>query len=69
MIYALNVNHGTLKRQNVERKIRANTFVTKGSAVAAVASHLRMREHFVGDTIVIIICGANICLETLKNIS
>ena len=38
-----------------------------GVAVA-IASYLKMREHFAGKTIVIIICGANISLETLKSI-
>jgi len=45
------------------------TASTANHGVAVVtASYLKMREHFAGKTIVIIICGANIILETLKSI-
>ena len=40
----------------------------EGAAAVAVASYLRARERFTGKNIVIVICGANISLETLKRI-
>ena len=40
----------------------------EGAAAVAIASYLKMKEQFNGKNVVIIICGANISLEVLKNI-
>ena len=50
------------------RTPRKFDMLIEGSAAVVVASYLKMREHFAGKTIVIIISGANINLETLKSI-
>jgi threonine dehydratase len=38
----------------------------EGAAAVAIASYLKTRDRFIGNSVVIIICGANISLETLK---
>ena len=40
----------------------------EGSAAVSIAGYLRMKERFAGQRVAIILCGANIDLDTLKNI-
>ncbi len=40
----------------------------EGAAAVAIASYLKMRHRLVGNNVVIVICGANISLETLKGV-
>ncbi len=40
----------------------------EGAAAVAIASFLQQQEHFAGKNVVIVLCGANIGLETLKGI-
>jgi threonine dehydratase len=40
----------------------------EGSAAVAIASFLQQQERFVGKNVVIVLCGANISLATLKEI-
>jgi threonine dehydratase len=46
--------------------MQAHHMLIEGAAAVAVASYLKTRERFVGQDVVIVICGANISLETLK---
>ena len=48
--------------------IQNHHILIEGAAAVAIASYLKMHERFTGKNVVIIICGANIDLETLKNI-
>ena len=40
----------------------------EGAAAVAIASYLKTRERFAGQNVVVVICGANISLKTLKSI-
>ena len=55
-------------KESLRLFLQIHHMLIEGSAAVAVASYLKMREHFAGKTIVIIICGANISLEMLKSI-
>jgi threonine dehydratase len=48
--------------------ISAEQLLVEGAAGVAVAAYLKERARFRGQNVVIIICGANIGLETLKQI-
>ena len=40
----------------------------EGSAAVPIAVFMRMKEQFKGKTVVILLCGSNITLETLRSI-
>lgn len=40
----------------------------EGAAGVAIAALLKMKEQFKGQTVVVVICGANISLDTLKSV-
>ncbi len=40
----------------------------EGAAAVAIASYLKLKEKFVGKNVVIVLCGANIGVETLRKI-
>ena len=46
--------------------IGTHHMLIEGAAAVAIASYLKTRERCVGKNVVIVICGANISLETLK---
>jgi threonine dehydratase len=48
--------------------IQNHHILIEGAAAVAIASYLKIHERFTGKNVVIIICGANIDLETLKKI-
>ncbi len=48
--------------------MQTHHMMIEGAAAAAISSYLKMSERFKGKNVVIIICGANIGLEVLKNI-
>ena len=48
--------------------VRKHRMLIEGSAAVAIASYLKMRHQFVGKNVVIVICGANISLDVLKEI-
>ena len=48
--------------------ISAHRMLIEGSAAVAIASFLQQRDRFEGKNVVIVLCGANIGLETLKEI-
>jgi len=48
--------------------MQTHHMMIEGAAGVAIASYLKMKEQFKGKNVVIIICGANISLETLKEI-
>ena len=48
--------------------ISAQHMLIEGSAAVVIASFLKMQERFHGKNVVILLCGANIGLKTLKEI-
>ena len=46
--------------------IDTHHMLIEGAAAVAVASYVRLRERFVGQNVVIVLCGGNIGLDTLK---
>jgi threonine dehydratase len=48
--------------------VQAHHMLIEGAAAVAVASYIKMRDRFVGKNIVIVICGANISPDVLKEI-
>lgn len=46
----------------------AHHMLIEGAAAVAIASFLQQQEYFAGKNVVIVLCGANIGLETLKGI-
>jgi len=48
--------------------MEAHHMLIEGAAAVAIAAYLKRRERFVGENVVIVICGANIGLETLKEV-
>jgi len=48
--------------------LQTQHMLIEGAAAVAIASYLNLRERFAGQQVVIIICGANISIETLKTI-
>jgi threonine dehydratase len=48
--------------------VRAHHMLIEGAAAVAIASYIKMRDRFAGKSVVIVICGANISLDALKEI-
>jgi threonine dehydratase len=48
--------------------MRAHRMMIEGAAAVAIASFLKVQERFRDKTVVLVICGANIGLETLKQV-
>jgi threonine dehydratase len=48
--------------------IGTHHMLIEGAAAVAIASYLKTRQRFVGKNVVIVICGANIHLETLAEV-
>jgi threonine dehydratase len=48
--------------------MRAHRMMIEGAAAVAVASFLKVSERFKDKTVVLIICGANIGLDTLRQV-
>ncbi len=55
-------------RESLRTFIQTQHLLIEGAAAVSVASYLKMREGLTGKNVVIIICGANIPLETLKSV-
>ena len=48
--------------------IETHHMLIEGAAAVSIASYLKMRDRFAGSNVVIVICGANISLETLRDV-
>lgn len=48
--------------------IETHHMLIEGAAAAAIAAYIKTHERFPGQNVVIVICGANISLKTLKTI-
>jgi len=48
--------------------IEAHHMLIEGAAAVAVASYLVLQKRFKGKNVVIVLCGANIALETLRDV-
>lgn len=55
-------------KKSLRQFIETQHMLIEGAAAVSVASYLKMRERFTDKNVVIVICGANINLETLKSI-
>ncbi len=55
-------------RQAMHLFIEAHNMLIEGAAAVPLAALLKMPERFQGKTVVIVLCGANISLETLKSV-
>jgi threonine dehydratase len=53
---------------NLREFMRTRHTMIEGSAAVAIASFMKSRDRFAGKNIVVVLCGANISMETLKNI-
>ena len=53
---------------NLRRFLHAQHMLIEGSAAVPIAALLKRREQFAGQNVVILLCGANIDPETLKNV-
>ena len=48
--------------------IDTHHLLIEGSAAVAIAAYLQRKEMFIGKNVVIVVCGANISLDLLKQI-
>jgi threonine dehydratase len=55
-------------KESLRLFVRTEHMLLEGAAAVAVAAYLKTRERFAGKSVVIVICGANIDLETLKSV-
>lgn len=55
-------------RASLRSFVETHHMLIEGAAAVAIAAYLKTRERFVGGNIVIVICGANISLETLTEV-
>lgn len=55
-------------RDNLLEFIDAHHQLIEGAAAVAIASYLKVRKKFAGKNVVIVLCGANIGVATLKEI-
>ena len=55
-------------KESLRMFIQNQHMLIEGAAAVAVASYLKMRKCFTDQNVVIVICGSNINLETLKSI-
>ncbi len=55
-------------KQSLRLFMEAHHMLIEGAAGVAIASYLKLGERFAGKNVVIVICGANIGLETLKEV-
>lgn len=55
-------------KKSLREFIQHQHMLIEGAAAVAVASYLKMRDRFAGRRVVVVICGANIDVETLKSV-
>jgi len=55
-------------RESLRLFMETHHILIEGAAAVAIASYLKTRDRFAGNNVVIVICGANISLETLKGV-
>jgi threonine dehydratase len=55
-------------KENLRLFVETHHMLIEGAAAVAIASYLKTCDRFAGNNIVIVICGANISLETLKEV-
>lgn len=55
-------------KESMRLFIGSEHMLLEGAAAVAVAAYLKTRERIAGKNVVIVICGANIDLETLKSV-
>jgi len=55
-------------RHAMRQFIETHHMLIEGSAAVPIAALLKMPERFQGKTVVIVLCGANISLETLRSV-
>jgi threonine dehydratase len=55
-------------REGLRLFMQTEHMLIEGAAAVAIAAFMKKRACFSGKNVVIVICGANISLETLKSI-
>lgn len=55
-------------KENLIEFIAAHHQLIEGAAAVAIAAYLKIKENFAGKNVVIVLCGANIGINTLKEI-
>jgi len=55
-------------KENLIEFLDTHHMLIEGAAAVAIASYLKLRERFVGKNVVLILCGANIGAETLREV-
>jgi len=55
-------------KENLREFLQIQHMLIEGSAAVAIAAMVKRRDRLAGKNVVVIICGANISLETLKTI-
>jgi threonine dehydratase len=55
-------------KENLWLFMETHHMLIEGAAAVAVGSYLKTRVRFAGNNVVIVICGANISPETLKEV-
>jgi len=55
-------------KASLRQYIEIHHMLVEGAAAVAIAAALKMRRRFAGKKVVVVLCGANISLETLKSV-
>ncbi|HIC89909.1 MAG TPA: threonine/serine dehydratase, partial [Anaerolineae bacterium] len=55
-------------RESLRMFMETHHMMIEGAAAVSIASYLKMRDDFTGKNVIIIICGANIGLDTLRQV-
>jgi threonine dehydratase len=55
-------------KASLRRYIQIHHMLVEGAAAVAIAAAMKMSRRFAGKKVVVVLCGANISLETLKSV-
>ena len=55
-------------KEGLKQFLQSQHMLVEGAAAVAVAAMVKRRDRFAGKNVVVIICGANLSLETLKTV-
>ncbi|UCD80029.1 MAG: threonine/serine dehydratase [Desulfobacterales bacterium] len=55
-------------KNSLRQYLQIHHMLIEGAAAAAVAACVKLGNHFAGKNVVVVLCGANISLETLKTV-
>lgn len=55
-------------KESLRQYLQIHHMLIEGAAAVAIAACLKQRHHLAGKNVVVVLCGANISLETLKSV-